>query len=242
MPARSQGKSMHVSNYPLIVRGAMREWRVRSKRLFDLMIDTQDDEIWSADPPKRNAAAVHLSEFEGPASGPMICYRRALATEEDAAALFGGVDDRFFGAPRPPRRIGPVGLDLVGAVDVFRSADVQDLLDKQAKLFLREAPKATFIHAAALLPPDGARATLIHAVASSTQHEELFVWVLTYKGEWEDLPIAYACQHLRDEGLEPIDGLVEYISLPEMHPTGVMEHAFELSIAKGVKWRDRNHG
>lgn len=222
-----------MSEYALDIRGAMREWRSRNTRTFDLMIGREECDEWDSGAERGPGSLVHAQEFRGPASGPFICYSRPLADEEGGgAALFGGVDLQMFGPTRDARRVGPVGLGLVDDVNSVPRSEAQALADRESLMFGVERGDTNFIHASSLLKPNGTRAVLVHAVVTEPVSMELFVWVLTHAEEAAQTSIDYARQFLNSEGFDPLENLMEYIQLPDLHPVGMMERVFDIRAAK----------
>lgn len=222
-----------MSDYPLMMEGAIREWRIGARRVFDIVVRPPVDEFLPDSPPKRTARLVHTQSFSGPATGPVLCYRRQLAPTEDPVSLFGGVDEMVFGG-RSGRSIGPVGLGLIDAVQSVPVELAREPLEMPARLLGEAVPSVEFLHAAAMVRPLGLHAVMVHAMLAD-RAEEVFVWVLAHKQEHDQAVMDYVRHSLHDEGLNADDELVEYIGLPYMHPVGLMQQAFELTTRRSKR-------
>lgn len=217
-----------MSKYPLGIEGAIREWRFGKRRVFDLAVRSHFDGDWPDEPPRRTAKLIHKETFAGPATGPLLCYRRRLAPLEDPQTLFGSVDRMFFGG-RGVVPFGPVGLGLVDAVEAVAEDVAREPLVSDARLMGEPVPPVEFLHAAAMVRPAGLGAVMVHAMLAGPA-DEVFVWVLAHKQEPEQEVSDHVRTYLRSRGFEVLEQLIEYIRLPYMHPIGDLPQVFDLSI------------
>ncbi|MET3637482.1 hypothetical protein [Curtobacterium oceanosedimentum] len=217
-----------MSKYPLGIGGAIREWRFRRRRVFDLTVRSHCDGEWPEEPPRRTAKLFHEEAFTGPATGPLLCYRRRLQLTEDPQTLFGSVDRTLFGGRGAVPR-GPVGEGLFDTVQAVSEDVARAPLVSNAQITNEPVPAVEFLHAAAMVRPDGVGAVMVRAMLAEPA-DEVFIWVLAHNQEPEQEVTDHVTSYLRDRGLKVSKQFIEYIRLPYMHPIGDLPQVFDLSI------------